>query len=167
DRERLPVLINLRDYTKTLELPSLITSALVNQYGIQGATFEAFMRYNADGKLLIFFDGFDEMARRTGARTAVDNFWELARVVAPGSKVVLTCRTPYFRTHHEARALLRGQEQAFEVSQKVPEEPHIDLRDRPNFEIIHLEPFTDDDVQAVLRARFPDGWRAHWEQIQN
>jgi hypothetical protein len=165
DRERIPVLIELRDYTKTLEVDSLVTNALVNQYGIQGATFEAFQRYNADGKLLIFFDGFDEMAQRTGQRTAVDNFWELAKVVVPGSKVILTCRTPYFRTHRDAEKLLRGHLlEELEPSGRKPD--YIDLRDRPNFEIVHLEPFTDEDVQAVLRARFPDSWEAHWEQIQ-
>jgi len=169
DRERIPILIKLRDYTKTLEVESLITNVLVNQYGIQGATFEAFARYNADGKLLVFFDGFDEMARRTGLRTAVDNFWELARVVVPGSKVVLTCRTPYFRTHHEAEKLLGGSfidEPVIEGIARGYSADYIDLRDRPNFEIVHLEPFTDDDIRAVLRARFPERWEAHWAQIR-
>jgi formylglycine-generating enzyme required for sulfatase activity len=168
DWERIPILINLRDYTKTLKVSSLITEALVNQYGIQGATFEAFMRYNADGKLLMFFDGFDEMAQRTGIRTAVENFWELAKVVVPGSKVVLTCRTPYFRTHHEAEALLRGRPQTTDASQPpmILDTDYIDLSDRPNFEIVHLEPFTDDDIQAVLRARFSHLWEVYWAQIQ-
>jgi len=166
DRERIPILINLRDYTKTLKVESLVTDALVNQYGIRGATFGAFMRYNADGKLLIFFDGFDEMAQRTGLRTAVDNFWELAKVVVPGSKVILTCRTPYFRTHHEAETLLRGQlPESSQLSGSLGG-AYIDLRDRPNFEIVHLEPFSDKDIQAVLRARFPGRWEAYWEQIQ-
>jgi formylglycine-generating enzyme required for sulfatase activity len=156
DRERIPVLINLREYTKMLKVDSLVTDALVNQYGIRGATFEAFQRYNGDGKLLVFFDGFDEMAQKTGPSTAVENFWELAKVVVPGSKVILTCRTPYFRTHREAEELLRGK-RAWD---------YIDLRDRPEFESVHLEPFSDDDIRAVLRKRFPDHWEDHWEQIQ-
>ncbi len=171
DRERIPVLINLRDYTKTLKVDSLVTDALVNQYGIRGATFIAFTRYNADGKLLILFDGFDEMAQRTGTRTAVDNFWELAKVVVPGSKVILTCRTPYFRTHREAEALLVGRlrDQPSESSEpsEGSDKEYIDLRLRPNFEIVHLEPFSVDDIQAVLRARFPDRWRVYWEQVQH
>jgi hypothetical protein len=176
DRERIPVLINLRDYTKTLKVDSLVTDALVNQYGIHGATFEAFQRYNGDGKLLVFFDGFDEMAQRTGQATAVTNFWELAKVVVPGSKVILTCRTPYFHTHHEAEALLHG-----EMDGRVPGCPpdagerqfkdlsgdYIDLRDKPEFEIVHLEPFSDEDIQSVLQKRFPEQWEAYWKQIQD
>jgi formylglycine-generating enzyme required for sulfatase activity len=175
DRARLPLLITLREYTKTLEVKSLITNALVNAYGIQGATFAAFERFNADGRLLLIFDGFDEMAQRTGTRTAVENFWELARVVVPGSKVLLTSRTHYFRTHHEAEVLLHGR--AWEpdanprnraaVSDPSSGAPdYIDLRDRPNFEVLHLEPFTEADIQAVLRKRFPEQWQAYWEQIQ-
>jgi predicted NACHT family NTPase len=171
DRERIPVFINLCDYAKTLNVGNLITGALVNQYGILDATYEAFERYNADRKLLIFFDGFDEMAQRTGLRTAVDNFWELAKVVVPGSKVILTCRTPYFRTHRDAEALLRGSEfpnldaAAVPGPGRLPEGEYIDLSERPNFEIVDLEPFTDEDIRAVLRARFPDQWEAYWEQI--
>ena len=175
ERARLPLLITLRDYTKTLEVKSLITNALVNAYGIQGATFAAFERFNADGKLLLIFDGFDEMAQRTGTRTAVENFWELARVVVPGSKVLLTSRTHYFRTHHETEALLHGrawepkanprnQAAVSDPSSSVPD--YIDLRDRPNFEVLHLEPFTAADIQAVLRKRFPTQWQAYWKQLQ-
>ncbi len=170
DRERIPVLINLRDYAKTLKVESLVTDALVNQYGIQGATFEAFSRYNADGKLLVLFDGFDEMAERTGARTAVANFWELARVVVPGSKVILTCRTPYFRTHREAESLLHGRlpdEPPASISQPpTATSDYIDLSARPEFEIVHLQPFSDEDIQAVLRARFPHRWQEHWQRVQ-
>lgn len=173
DRARIPVLINLREYTKTLKVDSLVTDALVNQYGIRGVTFEAFQRYNADGKLLVFFDGFDEMAQRTGRSTAVDNFWELARVVVPGSKVILTCRTPYFRTHHEAEALLHGDQRPLAWGHPArftrgTEEgrDYIDLRGRPDFEIVHLELFSSEDIQAVLQKRFPQRWEPYWEQIQ-
>ena len=172
DRERIPILINLREYTKTLDISNLITGALVNQYGIRGATYGAFDRFNADGKLLILFDGFDEMAQRTGMRTAVDNFWELAQVVVPGSKVVLTCRTPYFCTHRDVERLFQGRERCDPEGEPaaawetLPEGGYIDLRDRPNFEVLHLQAFSDEDIQTVLRKRFPEQWESYWAQIQ-
>lgn len=175
ERERLPLLFLLRDYSEVFNIENLVTTVLSCQQGIHNITYEAFMRFNADGKLLLIFDGFDEMAQRTGTRTAVENFWELARVVVPGSKVLLTSRTHYFRTHHEAEALLHGrawelganprnQMAVSDPSSSVPD--YIDLRDRPNFEVLHLEPFTEADIQAVLRKRFPEQWQAYWEQIQ-
>jgi formylglycine-generating enzyme required for sulfatase activity len=55
--------------------------------------------------------------------------------------------------------------EGFEPSEGLDKE-YIDLRDRPNFEIVHLEAFTDDDIRAVLRKRFPNEWQGHWKQIQ-
>lgn len=168
DHERAPLLISLRDYARTLNIEGLITLALVNQYNIQGATLEAFRRYNAEGKLLLLLDGFDEMIEPAGLHAAVDNFLEITRVVVPGSKVILTCRTHYFRTHREAEALLHGPTwRSASVFQGAGTfDDAIDLRHYPNFETIYLEPFSDDDIRTVLQARFPDRWETYWEQIQ-
>jgi formylglycine-generating enzyme required for sulfatase activity len=162
DRHRIPVLISLRDYAKAMNLRQLITDFLVNRYGIQ-AGYEAFSRFNADGKLALLFDGFDEMAQKVDYQTTANNFEELARAVEARSKVVLTCRTPYFRTRQEAEELLRGQtSEAWETSEVL-----IDLTDRPNFEIVGLLPFDRGDIQAMLRARFPVEWERYWGQIES
>ena len=169
DRNHIPILITLREYAKTLSLEPLVTHFLVNQYGIQ-ASYEAFRRFNVDGKLVLLFDGFDEMAQKVDYQTTVDNFEELARAVEERSKVILTCRTPYFRTREEAEELLHPRpagvrEGAKEVAE-LPERPAIDLSERPNFEIVHLLPFDDEDVQAILQKRVPDEWENYWQQIQ-
>ena len=44
------------------------------------------------GKLFLIFDGFDEMGAQVDRQTMINNFWELARAVVAGSKVMLTCR---------------------------------------------------------------------------
>jgi sulfatase modifying factor 1 len=78
--------------------------------------------------------------------------------------VVLTCRTPYFRTRQEAEELLSRRDDLPESSQLSGR--LIDLTDRPNFEIVHLLPFDRDDIQAMLRARFPAEWERYWRQIE-
>ena len=165
DRWRIPILISLRDYAKAMNLEQLITDFLVSRYGIQ-TSYRAFQRFNADGKLLLLFDGFDEMTQKTDYATTIANFWELAKAVVPGSKVLLTCRTPYFRTSREARALLRGQlPESSELLGSLGE-AYIDLRDRPNFEIVHLQPFSDDDIRLVLQKRFSKQWEGYYTQIR-
>jgi hypothetical protein len=163
DRNRIPILISLGDYAKAMNLEQLVTDFLVNRYGIQ-AGYDAFSRFNADGRLVLLFDGFDEMAQKVDYQTTVDNFEELARAAEERSKVILTCRTPYFRTSLEAEKLLRGQtSEVWETSEVL-----IDLSGRPNFEIVHLLPFEREDIQAMLRARFPHGneWERYWQQIE-
>jgi len=170
DRNRIPILITLREYAKTLSLEPLVTDFLVNQYDIQ-AKYDAFARFNADGKLVLLFDGFDEMAQKVDYQTTVDNFEELARAVEDRSKVVLTCRTPYFRTREEAEELLHARRagvwEGAEDAPELPEGPAINLSERPNFEIVHLLPFDDEDVQAILQKRAPDEWEEYWLQIQD
>ena len=159
DRSRIPILISLRDYAKAMNLRQLITDFLVNRYGIQ-AGYEAFSRFNADGRLALLFDGFDEMAQKVDYQTTVDNFEELARAAEARSKVILTCRTPYFRTRQEAEELLHSQ--TSEVLRVA-----IDLTGRPNFEIVGLLPFDQADIQAMLQARFPDEWASYYQQIES
>jgi formylglycine-generating enzyme required for sulfatase activity/Holliday junction resolvase-like predicted endonuclease len=167
DHHRIPILISLRDYAKAVSLKQLVTDFLVNRYGIQ-AGYEAFRRFNADGKLLLLFDGFDEMAQKVDYQTTVDNFEELARAVEAHSKVLLTCRTPYFRTHREAEELLsRRRPEPLVEARDLHERAAIDLTERPNFEIVHLLPFGRQDIQAMLRARFPAEWPGYWQQIED
>jgi len=167
DRNRIPILISLRDYAKAMNLEQLITDFLVNRYSIQ-AGYEAFRRFNADGRLVLLFDGFDEMAQKVDDQTTVNNFEEIARAVEAHSKVILTCRTPYFRTSEEAAKLLshRGQQMLVEA-QDLPEQAAIDLTNRPNFEIVHLLPFDREDIQSMLQARYPDKWKQYWQDIES
>jgi formylglycine-generating enzyme required for sulfatase activity len=166
DQNRIPILISLRDYAKT-KLDQLVTHFLVNRQGIQ-AGYEAFRRFNADGKLVLLFDGFDEMAQKVDYDTTVENFEELARAVEGHSKVILTCRTPYFRTREEAEELLsyRGPDPVTEAAD-LSECSVIDLGDRPNFEIVHLLPFDENDIQEILQKRFPGKWEGYWQQIED
>jgi formylglycine-generating enzyme required for sulfatase activity len=169
DRNRIPILISLRDYAKTMGLQQLVTDFLVNRCDIQ-AKYEAFTRFNADGKLVLLFDGFDEMAQKVDYQTTVDNFEELARAVEERGKVILTCRTHYFRTREEAEELFRGRTPeawgTSEIPDHLQERPLTDLTDRPNFEVVHLLPFDQADIQAILRKRFPGEWESFWHRIQ-
>jgi len=137
---RIPILINLRDYSKAMNLKQLITDLLVNTHRIQNMTNSIFMKMNEAGKLVLIFDGFDEMAQKVNMNITVRNFEELAQTAIPeNSKVILTCRTEYFRSNREEREILSSSEGKY-----------IDLKNRPNFEIIHLKPFSLEKIKKFL-----------------
>lgn len=144
-RERMPLLITLRDFTKAMAAQQLINDALLEKYKLPlvGSAFEVFERMNRRGKLLLILDGFDEMARKVDHQTVVDNFWELASVVVEGSKVLLTSRTEYFRYAQESEKVLRGEEYGRAT---------IVLRP-PKFEVLYLEPFSDAQIEEVIVRR--------------
>jgi len=96
------------------------------------------------GKLLLIFDGFDEMADKIDRQKMIDNFWELAKVVVPGSKAILTCRTEHFPEAQEGRALLNAELKASIAN--LTGEP-------PQFEVLKLEYFNDDQIRKVISFR--------------
>ncbi len=137
---RIPILINLRDYSKAMNLKQLITDLLVNTHRIQNMTNSIFLRMNEYGKFVLIFDGFDEMAQRVDMNTTVRNFNELAQTAIPdNSKVILTCRTEYFRSDIEEREILSSEEGKY-----------INLSTRPNFAIVHLKPFSLEKIRKFL-----------------
>lgn len=143
-RPRLPIVIPLRDYAKAVTVESLFSEFFFRRYEIPIPGYSAFEQLNRMGKLLLIFDGFDEMADRIDRQKMIDNFWTLAQVVVPGSKVILTCRTEHFPEATEGRALLRAELKASTSALTgVP----------PQFEVLELQKLGDTQIRQVLSYR--------------
>ncbi|NER25787.1 MAG: NACHT domain-containing protein, partial [Symploca sp. SIO1C2] len=141
ERPRLPLVIPLRDYAKAVSVESLFSEFFFRKHEIPIPGYSAFEQLNRMGKLLLIFDGFDEMAARVNRQQMINNFWELAKVVVPGAKVILTCRTEHFPEAKEGRALLNAELQA----------STRDLTgETPQFEVLELEKFNDEQIRQVL-----------------
>lgn len=80
---RLPLVIPLRDYAKAVSVESLFSEFFFRKHEIPLPGYSAFEQLNRMGKLLLIFDGFDEMAARIDRQEMINNFWELAKVVVP------------------------------------------------------------------------------------
>jgi predicted NACHT family NTPase len=141
ERPRLPLVIPLRDYAKAVSAESLFSEFFFRKYEIPLPSYSAFEQLNRMGKLLLIFDGFDEMAARVDRQQMINNFWELAKVVVPGSKAILTCRSEHFPESQEGRALLNAELQASTV--RFTGFP-------PQFEVLELEKFNDAQIRQVL-----------------
>ncbi|MDJ0703798.1 MAG: pentapeptide repeat-containing protein, partial [Leptolyngbyaceae cyanobacterium MO_188.B28] len=142
-RPRLPLLILLRDYTKALNLEHVLAGFFYSKHNIR-LTSLVFKQLNRMGKLLLIFDGFDEMASKVDHQKMIDNFWELAKVVEADAKAILTCRTEYFRKAEESRALLNAELTASTCKGAC---------DPPQFEVLGLEKFNHDQIHKVLLSR--------------
>jgi hypothetical protein len=139
-RRRIPILFTIRDYGQTEQMEDMVTVALQNKFRIPlAAGFRTFKRLNDEGRLALIFDGFDEIDRRSDYRDAVRKFEQIARLAGPKSKVFLTCREEFFRHDLEAKA-------AHDV---------IKIGDRPNYDILYLAPFDDDQILSALRLLQP------------
>ncbi|MBE7379850.1 MAG: NACHT domain-containing protein [Leptolyngbya sp. SIO1E4] len=140
ERPRVPIVVPLRDYAKAVTVESLFSEFFFRKHEIL-KTYSVFEQLNRMGKLLLIFDGFDEMAARVNRQAMIDNFWELAKVVVPGAKAILTCRTEHFPDAIEGRQLLNAELQA--STKNLTGEP-------PQFEVLELEKFSDGQIAELL-----------------
>lgn len=141
-KQRLPLLITLRDFIKATTVHQLINDALLEQYKLPfvGSAFDSFKEMNRRGKLLLILDGFDEMARQVDYQTVVDNFWELAKLVEENSKVILTSRNEYFRWAEESEKIFGGKEFGRRTIILAP----------PKFEVLYLKQLTDSQIHEII-----------------
>ncbi|MEG3906969.1 NACHT domain-containing protein [Microcoleus sp. w1-18aA5] len=141
ERPRLPLVIPLRDYAKAVSVESLFSEFFFRKHEIPLAGYSAFEQLNRMGKFLLIFDGFDEMAAKCDRQETINNFWELAKAVVPGAKVILTCRTEHFPEGKEGRALFNAELQASTT---------ILTGEIPQFEVLELEKFNDEQIRQAL-----------------
>jgi predicted NACHT family NTPase len=142
-RPRLPLVIPLRDYAKALDVENVFAGFFYTRHNIR-LNSEVFDRLNQMGKLLLIFDGFDEMADKVNPQKIADNFWELAKVVTPNAKVILTCRTEHFPTAEDGRENLSGESKPSKANK---------IAVAPKFETLELMKFDDEQIQEVLSRR--------------
>ena len=139
---RIPLVIPLRDYAKAVSIESLFSEFFFRKHQIGLSGYSAFEQLNRMGKLLLIFDGFDEMAARVDRQAMINNFWELAKVVGTaGTKAILTCRTEHFPEALEGRNLLSAELQASTKNL---------TGETPQFEVLELEKLNDEQIQQVL-----------------
>jgi predicted NACHT family NTPase len=140
ERPRLPLVIALRDYHKALKVESVLSDLFFNKHDIR-LNSSVFDCLNQMGKVVIIFDGFDEMADKVDRQKMINNFWELARVVCPGSKVILTSRTEHFPHDRESRQLLNAELRSSTAQLKW---------ESPRFELLELAKFNETQIRRLL-----------------
>ncbi|MES2285621.1 MAG: NACHT domain-containing protein [Bacteroidota bacterium] len=141
-RPRIPILIYLRDFAKAVNVESLISDFFFRKHQIEiKGVFKAFTQLNKMGKILLIFDGFDEMADKVDKQKMVNNFWELASVIQPKSKVILTCRSEHFPQIKEGRALLNSELR--ETTKKLSGDKH-------QFGILELLKLNEKQIKKIL-----------------
>ena len=143
---RLPLVIPLRDYAKALSVELLFSDFFFRKHDLGLPNYQAFEQLNRMGKLLLIFDGFDEMAAKVDRQLTINNFWELAKVVVPGSKAILTCRTEHFPEAQEGRDILSAVGRS---DSRIAPTDNL-RREPPQFEVLELEKLNEEQIRAVL-----------------
>lgn len=143
---RIPLLIELHNFTTHQDMASLITHTLVDKYGVRNVSFELFQYLNAQGQFLVILDGFDEMKRGMDIDVLRYNFHQLGRLNVGNSRVVVCGRPTLFLNDDEKSEMLTGRTSLLssEQTQYIP----VPIDKMTRDEVFEL-------IDGYVRARLP------------
>ncbi|MBM4258530.1 MAG: hypothetical protein FJ147_21860 [Deltaproteobacteria bacterium] len=159
-RHPAPVLIPLKEVRKEVSLSGIIVKHFADRN--LSLAFPRFEHLVHLGKIILFFDAFDEMADRVRWEVTRSNFHELRRAAEQSGKVILTCRTHYFKDRNEqVRLIDRGPR----LSQ-VETDLYRELKQQSGAEVVYLQEFDDTQIQEYLRKARAQTFKDDWQTIQ-
>lgn len=136
--KRIPILIELRGKSPRALTPEQLLATWGVQYRIDG---QALMRLLIAGRLLLIFEGFDEMALVGDAQMRLKHFKTLWEFSYPEAKILITGRANFFLDDEEMKAALG-------IGKRFGD-------DRPYCEAMRLAPFDLSQIRESLRAHKP------------
>lgn len=163
---RTPILLDLKEgRSTTVTLESLLTHHF-QRLSPQPFNPQALLHLNREGHLLLLFDGFDETIAYTEPAFYLENLRQVLRAAEGKAKVLLTCRTHYFRDRPEALRQMGVVPQV--VSTEGATRLYEEVRERPGTEIGYFLEFDEPRVEQYLRKALPPpaDWQAFQAQIQ-
>ncbi|MEU7141617.1 trypsin-like peptidase domain-containing protein [Nocardia sp. NPDC046473] len=152
---RIPLFVPLRDLDPRVGVRGFVQDVL-NEYGIRSADATAVDIMMRDGRFVLFVDGFDEVADRLDRRGVLQLFSQISHLAAGRAKVVLTCRTHYFRSEHQSLATLAPKN----MTPLMREMHH-----RRDFRILELSKY-DESRLLDLMSRHSANYREQWLRMQ-
>src|SRR4029077_14272567 len=100
-----PILIEMRDLQRARTLDELIAQHLVARKEVR-FDLKKFRYMLEKGRLVLLFDGFDELAQRVTYESATDHFDTLLQAAGGQAKVVVTSRAHHFVSDQQVKTAL-------------------------------------------------------------
>ncbi|MEV6344958.1 pentapeptide repeat-containing protein [Actinoplanes sp. NPDC051851] len=104
----VPVLIDLRNFEKAYSLDELVAVQL-SRHGQRQIDLDAFRYLRREGRVALFFDGFDELATRVSYDRATNHLDTIVQAAEEHAKVIVTSRDQHFLTDADVLNTLGAQ----------------------------------------------------------
>ncbi|MFC4532916.1 TIR domain-containing protein [Sphaerisporangium dianthi] len=137
-----PILIELRALDKAHSVDGLVAAHLAN-HGEELIDLKAFHYMLRQGRIVLLFDGFDELVTRVTYERAADHLDTLLQAAEDKAKVIVASRTQHFKSHAQVLTAL-GERVGM----------------LPNRRVLSVEEFTQAQVRAYLANRYGGDARA-------
>ena len=151
---RVPILVRLKDVGTMRSIEAAITDVLVNRMGLD-LNYRAFDALNHAGKFVVILDGFDELSGLHSESDVLRTFQELDKLASPQSKVLLTCRTHFFKDLQQLRRAHEGSTLYQSIDGKF------------GYGLLMLSPFTEPQIFEYLKRWDAKNAQAYFDLIQS
>jgi WD40 repeat protein len=128
----IPIYVELRELDKAHSVEGLVAAHLAN-HGEEVIDIRAFRYMLAQGRIVLLFDGFDELATRVTYDRAADHLQTLLSAAEGKAKIIVASRTQHFKSHEQVFTALGER---------------VGLL--PGRRVLDIEDFTTDQVRAYL-----------------
>ncbi|WP_182885130.1 TIR domain-containing protein [Microbispora sp. H10885] len=132
----IPILIELRALDKAHSVAGLVAAHLAN-HGEELIDLKAFHYMLRQGRIVLLFDGFDELVTRVTYERAADHLDTLLRAAEDKAKIVVAGRTQHFKSRSQVMTAL-GEKVGL----------------LPNRRVLGIEEFTEEQIRAYLVNRY-------------
>jgi WD40 repeat protein len=132
----VPILVELRALDKAHSVDGLVAAHLAN-HGEQVIDLKAFRYMLRQGRVVLLFDGFDELVARVTYDRAADHLETLLQAAEGRAKIVVSSRTQHFKTNSQVLTAL---------GERVGLLPHR--------RVLAVEDFTPGQIETFLRHRY-------------
>jgi WD40 repeat protein/3',5'-cyclic AMP phosphodiesterase CpdA len=143
----MPIYIELRALDKAHTVDGLVAAHLAN-HGEEHIDLKAFRYMLRQGRIVLLFDGFDELVARVTYDRAADHLQTLMQAAEGSAKVIVASRTQHFMSHAQVLTALG------ERVEQVPSRRVLDIAE-----------FSEAQIRAYLASRYDSEKRAD-ERIQ-
>lgn len=151
---RIPLIVELKRFSQNFSLRSFLTDFLLNQKAVKIDSYATFERLNKEGRLLLLFDGFDEMMARPEPSLVFRNLDEIFQLVQNKAKVILTCRTSFFKDRSDLERLSTGSDL------------YSLLHRHRSYQTVRLSGLTIAQLQHYLHCYYGNDWVDFYHQLR-
>ncbi|MFB4316180.1 TIR domain-containing protein [Actinomadura sp. 21ATH] len=144
----IPILIELRALDKAHSVDGLVAAHLAN-HGEELIDLKAFHYMLRQGRIVLLFDGFDELVTRVTYDQAADHLDTLLQAAQDKAKIVVASRTQHFKSQAQVLTAL---------GEKVGVLPHR--------RVLGLEEFDPGQVRSYLVGRYDGDVTAAEERLR-
>jgi len=153
--KRIPILVELNEFKNGIDdLNKDILDLYKKKYSLTGLSIQDFVNYNRKGYFVFIFDGFDELTLRKKEKIFFYNLNEIFSTIYRKSKLIITCRTEYFRKNDEVLKI-------FPIGH-----PKINF-ESPNFKIFSIQGFKKDAIKQVIKKIARNERKILYNQIKD